>query len=91
MASQISRPSPSLAEAVSSLKGHCSEVDVGLFSQVTVIGRLKLHQGRFRLLIRKETSERVVRNWHRLPREVVESPSLKVFRKRVDVALMDMV
>jgi len=25
--------------------------------------------------------------WHRLPREAVESPSLKVFNKRVDVAL----
>ena len=28
---------------------------------------------------------------HRLPREVVQSPSLEVFRNRVDVALKDMV
>ena len=34
---------------------------------------------------------RVVRPWTRLPRAVVESPSLDGFKKRVDVALQDMV
>jgi len=35
--------------------------------------------------------ERVVRPWTRLPRAVVESPSLEGFKKRVDVAVGDMV
>jgi len=36
-------------------------------------------------------TERVVRHWNRVPRAVVESPSLEVFRKRVDEALQDVV
>ena len=50
---------------------------------------LKLCQWRVRLVIR--TNRKSGDALHRLPREVVESPFLEVFKKMVDVSLSDMV
>jgi len=52
----------------------------------------KLCQGKFRLDNRKYfISERAVRQWHRLPREVVEALSLEVLKNGGGVALRDVV
>ncbi|KFQ95127.1 hypothetical protein Y956_03994, partial [Nipponia nippon] len=52
----------------------------------------KLKEGRFRLDIRKKIfTIRVVRHWNRLPREVVDAPSLEVFKVRLDGALSNLV
>jgi len=34
---------------------------------------------------------RVVRPWHRLPREVVDAPSLETFQARLDGALSNLI
>ena len=52
----------------------------------------KLKEGRVRLDIRKKFfSVRVMRHWNWLPSEVVDSPSLEVFKARLDGALSNLV
>ncbi|KFV93518.1 hypothetical protein N326_04878, partial [Eurypyga helias] len=52
----------------------------------------KLKVGRFSLDIRKKFfPERVVRHWNRLPRDVVDVPSLEVLKARLDEALSNLV
>ncbi|KFP21226.1 hypothetical protein Z169_03517, partial [Egretta garzetta] len=52
----------------------------------------QLKAGRFRSDIRKKFfTMRVVRQWNRLPGEVVDAPSLEMFKARLDGALRNLV
>ncbi|KAK4826976.1 hypothetical protein QYF61_012917 [Mycteria americana] len=52
----------------------------------------KLKEGRFRLDIRKKFfTMRVVKHWSRLPREVVDAPSLETFKVMLDGVLSNLI
>lgn len=68
---------------------------IGLFSREIVTGQEKwpkLCHESFRLNVRKNfITERVVKHRNRLPREMVETPSLEEFKNQVDGVLEDLV
>ena len=78
------------------LKGAYKQKGNQLFERVdnsrTRGNSFKLKEGRFRLDVRgKFFTRRVVRCWHRLPRKVVDTLSLEVFKARLDGALGNLV
>ena len=84
-----------LIAAFNSLKGGSKEDGERLFSVAdgrTRSNGLKLWWERSRLDIRKNYfPRRVVKHWNGLPTEVVKSPSIEVFKSRLDKALAGMI
>ncbi|KFZ63540.1 hypothetical protein N321_06333, partial [Antrostomus carolinensis] len=52
----------------------------------------KLKEGRFKVDIRENFfTVRVVKNWNKFPRVLVDAPSLEAFRVRLDGALSNLI
>lgn len=93
------RPRAELIALCHCLRGGDRQVGIGLFSQATTHrtrgNGLELHPERLRLEIRKNTFpsplQRIVERLNGLPREVVGSPCLEVFKRAVDESLRDIV
>ena len=77
------------------LKGAYKQEGEWLFMRVdsdrTRGNGFKLRQGRIRLDIRWKFFTQRVTHWNRLPKEVVDAPSLEAFKARLDVALGSLV
>lgn len=68
------------------MTGRCKHCEVGLFSVMARSNGTKLR--RFLLSARKHLSTvRVTKNWHRLSREAVKSPSSMIFKSSPDTIL----
>jgi len=85
-----------LLAAFQYLKGAYRKDGEGLFTRVcsdrTRGNGCQLKESRFRLDLRKKFfTMRVVKHWHKLPRQAVGAPSLAVFKARLDGALSNLV